>query len=407
MSSPSLRSSSSALRPLAFVLFGAAATLASGFAGCGDSSSTGDDPPACEGGVIVDGVCEGKCTPDKCLEGNVCVGNRCMLECTSHTDCYAPYRGDSKFQGCLANQADTDAGLNDGDSVLVCTDVNLAPNLLKACPIGDECDDPADPSDWACPDGSPCTEGEGSELCTAAECRPLFCRTAGEGDADAYCTTTDCADDSACAPGMYCGISRWPNKICGTDKGTDDPCIDPADFNADGATFQEGPSSLLRNTCKLREPCASCATKTDCTLASDMECVELGAEKVCAKTCATDGDCPNDYYCVTDAGFCVPRQGQCQPPATDNFCWSCLDDLDCGDASSTMVCANTTGAQKACFDSAFSTDCTDDNDCPLSPSGKAGECLDEAEGLSPGDDVYHKCYFPFWPADSTFQCWRD
>ena len=140
MSCPPLRSSS--LRPLAFILFGAVASLGTGFAGCGDSS-TGDDPPAeCEGGVIIDGVCEGKCTPDKCLEGNVCVGNRCLLQCTAHTECYAPFRGDSKFQGCFVNQADTDAGLNDGDAVYVCTDVNLAPNLMKPCPIGDECDDP-------------------------------------------------------------------------------------------------------------------------------------------------------------------------------------------------------------------------------------------------------------------------
>ena len=110
---------------------------------------------------------------------------------------------------------------------------------------------------------------------------------------------------------------------------------------------------------------------------------------------------------MTDAGFCVPRQGSCQPPATDNFCWSCLDDLDCGDASSSMGCVTTTGSQKACLDLSFSTSCSDDSDCPVSPSDRAGECLDAAEGLAPGDDLYQKCYWPFWPADSSFQCWRD
>ena len=39
-------------------------------------------PDVCVGGFINDdGVCEGKCKPSKCLPGNICVDNRCVLEC--------------------------------------------------------------------------------------------------------------------------------------------------------------------------------------------------------------------------------------------------------------------------------------------------------------------------------------
>jgi hypothetical protein len=61
----------------------------------------------------------------------------------------------------------------------------------------------------------------------------------------------------------------------------------------------------------------------------------------------------------------------------------------------------------ACFDFSFPDECTVDGDCPEAPSGRNGECLDEAEGLAPADDVYQHCYFPFFTTSSSFQCWPD
>lgn len=395
--------------PVVLFAFVGLAAVVGTFIGCGDSA----EDSSCVGGVVVDGVCEGKCTPDACLPGNVCSGNRCVLECTSHNECFGKFRGDEKTQGCEEVTLDSDSGLNDGEKAFVCVDLVKANNFLKACPIGNECDNPDKADDWACPDGSACTEGEGSDLCTAAECRPLVCVGKGQGDAEAYCTTTDCVtgeDDATCGHGLYCGLTRVSNKICGTDKGTADPCIDPADFAKDGATYQEGPLTLMRNICFKREPCAPCSDKADCSLRSDMECVDLGGEKVCAKTCTSDNDCSNDFRCV-EQGFCVPRSGSCTPPPEDNFCHFCLDDLDCGGPGSTMGCADSistalVSGQRACFDFGFTTQCTSDAQCPTSPSDKPGQCLDAGEGLSPGDDLYQRCYLPFWSTTSSYECWR-
>ncbi len=374
------------------------------FAGCGDSGT--DDPvEECEGGVIVDGVCEGKCDPSLCVENNVCVGNRCMLSCTSHNQCFAPFKGDAELQGCLAATADSGSGLNDGDAVFVCTTMNKALKIGTPCPLGDECDDPATPDDWACPDGSPCTEGVGSDVCAADACKALTCRSTGVGDAEAYCTTVDCTADADCGPGMYCGITRDPTNICGTMKGEEMPCLDPGAFTAGGATFQEGPISLLRNVCLEREPCAPCEAATDCSLREDMQCVQINDFRGCAKTCTTEDDCRNDYACT--GGFCTPRTGSCKPPATDNFCHPCLNDLDCGTAQGTVACETTAVDQKACFDTSFPDTCTTNADCPESPSGKNGECLDEGEGLSPGDGAYQRCYFPFYQTQGSFECYPD
>jgi hypothetical protein len=368
--------------------------------------------PDCEaqGGIFVevDGkeICEEKCRPEFCLEGNVCVGNRCKLVCDSHLDCYSIAGGDAETQACTAVKQDSKNGLNDGADVLVCDTSPKVAEAGVACPKGDECG-----GVFACPDGSAC-DPAADGACPAAECKPMVCRTTGPGDADAYCTTVDCKADTDCAPGFYCGVIRLPNNICGTDKGEEDPCVDPSTFSQNGATFQEGPVSLIQNACLKRDLCAPCVNAVDCSLRGDFACVQIGATTNCAKTCLTEDDCPDDYNCAAAApptpGYCVPGTGSCEPPATNNFCHPCLNDLDCGPpgADNTVACIEDSVGQGACFDTTFPDTCTTDADCPESPSGRPGECLDEGEGLTSADQLYHRCYLPFFSGAGSFQCWN-
>ncbi|MFO0615020.1 MAG: hypothetical protein U0414_20690 [Polyangiaceae bacterium] len=80
-----------------------------------------------QGGVVVNGFCEGKCEPSKCLEGNVCSGNRCVLVCTSQADC-------AEGQSCAPAKAD------DGSDILACTYASGTQRLDRA-PTLDACDD--------------------------------------------------------------------------------------------------------------------------------------------------------------------------------------------------------------------------------------------------------------------------
>jgi hypothetical protein len=466
---------------LGFLAISAAAVTAA-CSNDGEVAAGGDNP--CVGGIVIDGVCEGQCTPDKCIAENTCVHNRCRLKCDSHLDCY-------DTQDCTADAEDTTNA-----PVSVCQDHIQATGMGVACPFGNECDmftcangTPCDPMACggnpagctvdtvacagnpdctigkcpdqtacvacaecllrfpACPDGSRCDQcGRHPETCLVdtvacggdpncnkgrcpdsspctvptcapSECKPLSCLTQGEGDAEAYCSKLHCDSDTECPGGYYCGIARDPHAICGLNKGnttfcgqTTEPCIDPASFTQDGANFSEGQECLLRTQCMKRGQCAPCASDLDCSQVASQRCVTIGPDARCARNCKTDGDCDPDYFCVANPsptdpanGSCVPRFGACK--GTGQFCEPCQNDTDCGGPSSTVVCIEGSGGQRACFDRTFSTSCMSDADCPISPSGKHGECFDEGEGYAPGDSVYHKCYLPYKAAENKYGCW--
>ncbi len=376
------------------------------------STGTGDE---CVGGVVINGKCEGKCTPDKCLPGNTCVGNACMLKCTAHTDCF------DGTQDCLpAKEDDT------GADILVCTTTGLGP-VGSPCPLNAEC-----AAKLACPDGKSCDYTQcGGGTCTkddvacagdakcrigtcpdmtacvvpacpAAECLALTCKTNGVGDALAYCTKLDCDDDTQCPGGYYCGVTRDPHTICGLmpEKGNDsvcgtttDPCIDPATFGMNGNTYFEGSVCLLRKECLRRDLCAACTADIDCTI-QGQHCVQSGAGNHCLRTCGKASDCQNGTTCVS--GSCQPfYTGGCE--GKGEFCAPCINDEDCGKKGTAMRCevVNDLTDERGCLDSSFSTSCMTDVDCPLSPGGRHGHCLAEADGVAPIDSVYHKCYLPF------------
>lgn len=355
-----------------FALLGGA-LLATAAAGC--------EGKTCEeqGGVTIDGVCEGKCDASKCLEGNVCSENRCVLVCTSHADCI-------EGQECAPAKAD------DGSDILACLYTKKTENIGLSCPKGDECN-----AFSACPDGSACSP-DAPGNCAPEECRPMACFTAGVGDAYAYCTTLDCKTDDDCVGGMECRVKRTPQKICGTQIGTEDPCIDPADFATNGATYQQGPVSLLQNVCAKRRDCSPCETDLDCDLEPDQSCVNINGSLRCARGCAVAKDCEDDHDCVS--GFCIPKFGGCT--GNGNFCEPCNTDLDCAAGGPTMACYQLQGEQRACIDASFSTACSTDADCPTSPSGKHGHCFTTAEVDPP---LAKHCFAPFQAATSKFKCW--
>lgn len=393
-------------------------------------------------GIVVNGKCVEACTPDKCLAGNVCVGNACKLPCKTLLDC-----AEDGTQTCAAAKED-----GTGSAVTVCLPSGKVGGL--SCPLGTECKGVS-----ACPDGARCNAaqcggkpetcavdkevcGEDASCtagkcpdggacnvfaCSAAECRPLVCHGAGPGDADAYCTHDDCGKDADCASGFYCGVTHDAHDICGPqcaggtcDSGpgkgqackldpdcqkgnnatcgkTIEPCIAPADFGKDGATYFEGKTCLDRKTCLKRIDCAPCETALDCSEAPAQKCVQIGDVKNCARTCAVSKDCPADFKC--DAGACVPRSGACRG---SGFCDHCVDDGDCADGAS---CIDASGGQKACMKVPLDTKCTKDSDCPKAPSGKYGACLSETQNLTPSDSAYHYCYLPWDNAKTKFECW--
>lgn len=302
---------------------------------CGGETGTGGSGGAgsCDGvivdgvcrecdGVIVNGVCEGKCTADKCLESNVCVGNRCLLTCTSHRDC-DPAGG----QDCVpAKDDETSADVN------VCQFTGKPAGMGIPCPNGFECDG------WrACPDNGICFSGQcggdqaacvtdtdacnGVDNCTFGKCPDgtgcrtdcftacnlwLTCDTKGEADADAYCTKRDCMSDDECIGGYYCGIVRDPHGLCGSNppKGddsfcgtTNEPCVTLPEA---GTTRFEGSACVLRKSCLKRGPGAPCTTNLDCSQYDGLTCLAFAGESRCAPLCTIDKDCPADSACPGD-----------------------------------------------------------------------------------------------------------
>src|SRR5512139_1867119 len=180
---------------MAGLVFGVALTAAT--LGCDQTcEEQGGFPVKDEAG---EEVCEAKCEPDLCVEGNTCVGNRCRLVCDAHTDCFQMAKGDDLTQACIEVIADSETGLNDGAKIAVCETSPKAAAIGISCSGNDAC-----AAHSACPDGTDCALGG----CAPEACKPLSCRTSGEEEQDGYCTTFDCRADSDCAPGMYCSAVR-------------------------------------------------------------------------------------------------------------------------------------------------------------------------------------------------------
>jgi hypothetical protein len=345
-------------------------------ASCKEETADGTPGKDCAalGGIALaadgDGTteCVEKCDPSKCVENNVCVNNECKRLCETQDECLQALKGDAVNQRCDLVVTDSAKGVLDGDSFSVCVDIDVPLEAGIPCPGGTECD-----------------------------AFGMRCITQGVEDGEAYCANLDCADDSGCLSGYACIPIRVP---AGTA----------------GATVTQGPVSLLQNACIKRAPCSPCVTNDDCSeSASDLSCITLGTENFCSKSCLSNDDCPSDFSCYTEAGFCLPKSGSCRPPATNNFCYNCVHDLDCSPSGGTAACYNLAAGQKACMDFGGPS-CSGNGDCAASPSGRAASCMTPAawqvdvvgelyNNAIPESDLVNQCFAPFFSSQSAFQCW--
>jgi hypothetical protein len=165
----------------------------------------------------------------------------------------------------------------------------------------------------------------------------------------------------------------------------------------------------MRRMCLERFDCTTCKDNSDCSLTPGQRCVGTGpsgTDMRCALDCNIDKDCGPAYHCVT--GSCVPRfAGGCV--GTGKFCEPCQNDEDCGTKGSTMACVvQKLSGERMCFDRSYPSPCDPlmkDLDCPQAPGGRHGHCLDENNGLVPGDLAYHKCYLPYDANSNKYSCW--
>jgi hypothetical protein len=364
---------------------GAGGSGGAGSGGAGQGGAPADDP-SCSGGVIVNGVCEGRCSPDKCLAGNTCVGNRCVLVCASQADC-AP----DGTQNCAPAVEDST-----GAAIQTCQPNGKVAGIGTPCPNGTEC-----AGFQACPDGSPCASGG----CAPELCKPLTCTNSVKNNLGQYCTLADCKADTDCPGGYACEDQRDPHALCGSNppKGnnaycgtTQDACVAAADFAKDGATYSEGELCLQRKYCKKRDYCWPCANDLDCGNLPGGRCVDVGGSNRCVAACAASSDCPANASCV--AGTCQPSSGACE--GQGKLCDVCQTDSDCPGG----YCYST-GRERACVPLNKGTPCTNDASCPTVQSGKQGTCLNDFQGVSPDSPLFGTCSLP-QNKDTLFSgCW--
>jgi hypothetical protein len=117
----------------------------------------------------------------------------------------------------------------------------------------------------------------------------------------------------------------------------------------------------------------------------------------CAPECGDNTDCDADKRC--EGGYCIPWADTCKG---GGFCTPCRFDSDCGEQEE---CRQLHGNEKGCFNPSLPDTCTTDADCPESPGGRHGTCLDERMGVSPGAGEYHRCWLPIDFETSVISCY--
>jgi hypothetical protein len=238
----------------------------------------------------------------------------------------------------------------------------------------------------------------------------------------------DCHADGDCAAGFWCASIRDAHPICGAPPsklhglcspqclstvgctnafgpgatcGSDGYC-NPACVMSGTATYSQGPWCTQRNECRQRKTCDPCQSDLDCAVPGHhCRAMPMGTDKFCTPDCASDADCSDGFACTSNA--CIPRYGSCK--GTGKFCEPCHVDADC--EAGKYCSRESSGVERVCAAPLGSVPCTSDAQCPVSPSGVHGKCMDASTNSSPGDGVYHTCWLPFVLAADRFVCWPE
>jgi hypothetical protein len=371
--------------------------------------------------------------PDPAAYGSCTVSGRA---CLSNADC-----GRCAVLSCPPEQCSAFfcQGAGEGDAAAYCAHHDCASDA--ECPTGFHCANTRDPHDVCgpvcmgnvCSNGlvASCTKNEdcykGNNFLCGQTAEPCIDPTQPQADGkqlfegplcmmrrtclkreecDPCKNSLDCARGS----GDLC-VTHGEETVCARFCANDDPAtgVIEGDQNCrpDHACVPTGGS-----TCKL-SPHVSCATVADCPPVLD-KCVSGACEKAPAETCTLPTDCPAvDAAAAGEAcvprSVCLPRSGSCHAKNAapgQKFCHHCVDDTDCANDAAPAelwACRDIGQGQKGCINQQLKS-CTTDNDCDKSPSGDPGECLDEGEGLGPGDAAYHRCWFPYNAVKKRFGC---
>jgi hypothetical protein len=261
-----------------FVLLMASLLLSS--AACSDGESASDaGVPEADSGMTADAG--PTCDPSRCLAGNICVQNRCMLSCARHTGCPVGY------------------DCEEIESQLVC-----APNGKEIGPgqFGTDCglDGDAD-----------CDSSKG------------FVCIGGQDDPDAYCSKSNCSSDADCPGNYYCKeIDRDDGSVLAVclKRGYCAPAGSLVDCNDSDAVFAKDDqgNGYCSRSCPGRDP-NDCGESNGCYPAEDGgfrcqpragTCLPQGT--FCSR-CLSRNDCPAGGFCYVDT---FSKEHMCAQPCS-------------------------------------------------------------------------------------------
>ncbi len=270
------------------------------------------------------------CDPARCAEGNICVQNKCMLECLRATDCPNGY--DCKdVEGsnvCVANNKKFGAGGYYGFGCGVGGDTHCAQSE------GFLCHGRKDSADAYC-----------TTTCTTDDDCPgtYWCK---DVDLDFNQTRKTCIKREYCAPAKTLGDCADPDAVLATDSAGNSFCTyacdptaeNPCGFGNDCVSVNggqcwpkhfDGKRQCFPETKKF---CGRCISQEDCPDGSLCYQNEWTREKFCMQPCGAGASCPAE----TPGGKAVScgafREGsgfeaygnQCIPEPSDSLglgCW--------------------------------------------------------------------------------------
>jgi hypothetical protein len=217
------------------------------------------------------------CDPSQCAAGNICVQNRCMLQCMRHTDCPDGY----------------DCRSTEGKLVCVANGMPYGHGMFG----------------YGC--GAP-----------TAQCAAGFVCVGPKNDPNSYCTRSPCVDDTECPGNYFC--TGFDQTLTNVDAGMPD-----VGGNLD--TGYHPPPAINVRACIKRGYCAPATGVVDCDSSDAIYARDSQSRGWCLRGCSglDPNGCGGGNQCVkTPSGYqCWPRALTCAPGG--GFCSRCYSSDDC------------------------------------------------------------------------------